>query len=1642
MKQLNFAVILFVLFLFTSSAFALTYRFDVNNGSWSQYNTGLADYQTDLLFNTFNRGFEGTDFNFNHHSGANQLICDSQFCSLYNNSSAEGIQHASRSSTYAHTGTYSLKINTDGSATELFWSKNRELVGDVNISFWAISSSVDPNEAWVGYIDDRNNFTIGATLSAGTETTWRHYSFVVPTGNYTWAVSGNTTEFYIDDISITRNNTGTFRTTNPQFCGSIASCSNILENLPAQQLGTLYWVVDYVAGASCGWAKNGVSQGAMTEAQTGMYYALIDAPVTSSGKIDLNLSASCSKIPFLTKTFFVSPTLYRYGLVGNGNFSTPDINFYSLVTNQAYCTTSWCGRFNNTGEYIASNNRFQAGLGASAGSATPIWKFKDGRETLLVRSGNWDTLIWSQEYASSATINFWINVWNVGTGVIEYGYVNDSNVFTQVGSDLTLTLGAWQYISYSIPAGNYRPAWHNTLNADYFLDHVTSSKVKQTSTMTVDNNLTSNYGLRGTNYAFNSSYLNGSSQPITDGNCFLGINGTYYTMNYNAGTQKYSYATGFVSDGTYSIHHTCGSDSYNDQNSTYSIIIATAGTQILTLTPIQNVEDYTISNFTPNVHLNLTNDTDDVIFSIINNSTPTEITFDWLNFANTNGKQYSVYTSTDGVDWTFNDSATFGDSASYNDPVQKIPTISGHSYSFADTLPNATKVYFKLVFNQLPLAWETIASSSDWVNINSPTIYTDTNNNKWDLFADSNYTPIRSYTSKRFPDLTSTDLTTGFEIQFTAYAEQASNLKIGYSIDGVDTTSTVQITTTAHRYSVPVDPTSNEARLLIKSDGNNTNVYVTDYAIVPKAYFTGRLEVLNDDGSPLQAIINEGISKAYIREAIPYTIRTSAYDKDGDLHRLSVQASIGGITIKTKDFFLKDATAKDKIFTWDELIEGFVDLDGNAVHPVGMRSIYIKAVLYNTAGESVSEQSTTVKILQYPYFESDIGFNLYSLNAKVGENPSVRLNLNQKDPSQLIGVKIYIYDVNHSLTSPNYSTTILNSALGCNTFNCSKNLLIDDYVFEAETQYRIAVQLLLKTEHDSLTNPLTLKIFNQQVTYRNFETARILQVFERTDHTYRNDEPIALVLQLRDVPYKNLSGDTTVYLTADICSASSGATCGTFGTTKFYPKSFIYDETTGYNYFYFDQLFYTDAGALLTDGNYIRFQANITDKKYTHKIANIPTATLADKCASASYGSLFNEGWFNMNFWDDLIGATERALFGCGTLTSPIVQTGDGEEVRILIDADHNVAGGQNQSIACLKIDNESFQNSLEQDLVCGVLWNRNQQNIDKFAFTIGNENSDFSKTGSTAQYISFDVPAEQLIFNDAFMLKQALNSEYGTDSIDTVGEMFFYGFDKLFSGVANPLTDVLEGTTKTGLITNFGFDINWSNQLDPTFVKGIFFFKVKGLKVVNQYDYIKQFPALENTNPKYFREFANQNKLKLPIQNTLVNVYANDLSNWNLVGNQLDSIEVASPLVIYAKPSYVQTGLDTNQKLVATTLKFNLTSDMLANNQTSTQRVFLPLTFSYLPPARTDFGAVFDDILFGTDSSGKPAGLLTNPVGFGFKNWFWFLLGVVALLVFSLILRNFRTGGGGVHIPFLSAFWEGMASKDYVNDIRKRRGR
>jgi hypothetical protein len=1427
---LIFLTILFYLTIFPISVSAFSYRADLNNGSWSQYTPDLASsfYAPDSQQSAYNRDFE-TDFNLTLTNPPTSPLCDDYWC-IWSPYPANSNQGRFVRSSDANQGNYSANFFKDILGETYVWQKN-ELAIDANVSFY-YKSLIEWKAGYFNSSADLNDVYFFTVFDSFVSADWKYVSYVLPTGNIKWGFKlghggepqGN---LFIDNIVITRNNAGTFfKGYSAPNCSSIFSCSNITD---ANKIGSnstrdLYWIADYVSGATCSISENGVSSGNMVEMSGGMYYYKISHKAYPSAYVDVNLSATCAKTPYATKSFFVSPRIY-----------------------------------------------------------------------------------------------------------------NDSNIQT---------------------------------------------------TMTTSNSLTGNIGYRGDIVTFLSLYLDDVGEPITNANCTLTIDGGTNAMTYNSSLEKYEYVKGFVADGTYPVTHSCSLGNYETKTTNYSVIIGNIATETLIISPIENISSVLLGFASNDVTISPTNNENKIIFSAENKSSGNYVVAYHVTNSLIDNRQYFVFTSSNGSDWAINDTINFS-------PIQKIPVSGGYLYSFNDTLLHNETKYYKLVYSQMPLAWGTIASQDYWANVNQPTEFTDENAHTWDLFQDSNYTSIQSYTTKYFGELVSSTLTTGYELQFTAYASTPMTLLAGYRANGTDNVLASSITTQPTRFSVPINPNDFYSQIIFESVGaTSARVYITDYAIVPRSYFVERLEILNEDGTIPQAIISGGTSVQYIQEGYKFRAIVKAWDINADLYRLRVEALLGGTIVKTFETKLSDLTSEGAILTLDNLYDGIIDFNGNASSPIPFRDLTVKATLINNSGDTVAEQYKAIKLLQYPYFGDDITFSAQSLNNKVGANPSFRITINQVLPEMLIGLQIRIYDSNHSFTTPNYQDTTFSADLACGA-TCQKTITATDFVYSAETNYRVAFIFLLKTENVAFGSAQITRIYNVPVSYRNFETQRMFQVFERQDFQYHNSEAIPLVLQMRDVPYQNMRASYDVYLTISECTAATGANC-TAQTTKFYPQKFVYDEATGYNYWYFNNYFYKDNGNPIGDGNFIRFTNVVTNLVGSNASTNTPT--LIAKCKDANYSaSLFNPLGFLMNYWADQFS-------GCGDPTKVpelISVLGDAEEKRIDVNNSRVITGGENQSLICIKTDTNTTYtiNGLAQTLNCIVIYRVGERQIDQFDFLLGNNYSDYSKTGTTAQYIKVSVPAIDVIFNDPYLMKQALAADYQTTT-NTLGEFAQQAFSKAFAGFANPLTRAITNANiaagNVNIITNVGADINWDGAFDPTIVSGVFLLQINGFTVTNQNDYLKDHAELATLDPTYFRQWAKDNNVTIPLKNTTIQVIANDFK-------VIERFSVPSPIVINELPSQTSstTSTDANGTITAgipipAKLNFKLTSDMISGNYAYVSRVYLPLTFSYVVP----------------DGSANP--ILQGAADFIFHNWIWLLLGFVTILGVSLVARNFGLLGAG----------------------------
>lgn len=1084
--------------------------------------------------------------------------------------------------------------------------------------------------------------------------------------------------------------------------------------------------------------------------------------------------------------------------------------------------------------------------------------------------------------------------------------------------------------------------------------------------------------------------------PVEQGLTFVGSKiKTIADLTSKTFSCSYNWDTSSALNGTWYLDIAGKGSSTVTDSSSSNFLLSNYLSSNLFITPIKNVSSVSYDAY--GASLQAGGSPDEMIWSSKNNVIGTIMPRYVLEGTFNSNKAAFVYTSTDGENWTFSDTLTFG-STMYN-PVQKIWDLDSYDFSFSDTLLISETTFYKIKFDDPALAWETIGGSTDWINVNPPTPKMDVGGEHyWDVFQNSELTKIYSYTIGEFPDLTSIDLDEGFYIQFTGYASEDIDLNIGYRDGGVLTGTEISLTTSPTRISVLVDPSGNDAQLAFNTISETpATVYLTDYAVIPIAYFYGTLGVSQFDGSLLKWVLRDGVPKAYVSEGIPFSFETKIYDRDLDLNELIIEARLNGILAKTYIFNI-DSLNLGKKFVFNEVIDGVIDYNGAASYLgslLPLSEFELKAVLVNSNDENVSEQKSNFYFLQYPYFPADLDFSIAPLSHKVGSFPSFSFVINQKRTDPFLGIVVSIYDVNHSRQNPNFGTIIYASELGCDTLiSCEKQITLDNWLYPPG-QFSLSVGALLTTEDQNFTNFLTLRDVGVLTSYVDFDTARVLQVFERSDNDptnqYTNTEQIPLVFQVRADTLENMQGNFAVYLTFDIYDGVAQDT----QTTAFFPERFIYDDLTGYNYWFWNDLLYTDEGELLPDGNTIGFRAHILPLGETAEIS-LPYG-LTNKCDS--YPSDFFYGTFLMNW----IGFVGDALYGCVDPADQVISYLSGSTIDI--NSNYTPRALQNHSVLCLKTDDQSeFDAQLGDEFICALLYLKSEEQIDKFSVKLANDHSDFGLVGNEKQYIEFEVDQESAMFNDVLMLRSALATEFDTgEDIYTLGQLISAGFDKLLP-YGQGVVDYTQWLAGEGFITNAGADINLEHQLDPNVVSGMFFFKVDGMSVINQYNYIEQYPELETLNPKYFRRFANNEGIDLPIKQALVRVYDRGFSVFK-------SFKVDSPLVIYSKPSEAQRAIDDNTseiKVIPTVLKFNFIVDMFSANETKGVRAFVPIVFSYFVPA---VPISLAGILAGL------ADVIEDPWGWAMRNWFLILMGVILSIIVCLNYARLKSGGTSINV-------------------------
>ena len=461
------------------------------------------------------------------------------------------------------------------------------------------------------------------------------------------------------------------------------------------------------------------------------------------------------------------------------------------------------------------------------------------------------------------------------------------------------------------------------------------------------------------------------------------------------------------------------------------------------------------------------------------------------------------------------------------------------------------------------------------------------------------------------------------------------------------------------------------------------------------------------------------------------------------------------------------------------------------------------------------------------------------------------------------------------------------------------------------------------------------------------------------------------------------------------CDAATAGNCFLIDI-NYSSDGFLYDTSTGYNYFFFRQIFVEKDLTRLSDANYFRIEGIVQDTEKKHQFTKNPL--LAGKCAS----------YESADFFANMLAAMNHYLFGCSANgTTPPIVTMDANtthEKRILIEVNHPISPPTQECFACLNADrNNVYVDSLKQDLYCFSVYTLGEASVDKFKLIIENENSDLSAK-EFQQFLEIEVPYELVYFNDVSLMKKSMEAEFGT-KINTLGDLIFSGINYLASGTLNILTHIPKKLTANGIINNVGFDCNFSKAFDPNNLTGVFIYKIKGLKVINQKDFEGNNPELESLDPKFFRKFAAIENINLPDEETIIEVFASDMVK--VATYTVPSFLVINEEVDQSTIRRENLNLDTNQEAPAyetapTVLRFNFISDLIYDNERQTIRRFVPITLSVI--------LVKNCGLFGLNCTGGIIDIFTRgDISWIINNWFLLFMAIVTLLVFGMIWRYYR---------------------------------
>ncbi len=1020
-----------------------------------------------------------------------------------------------------------------------------------------------------------------------------------------------------------------------------------------------------------------------------------------------------------------------------------------------------------------------------------------------------------------------------------------------------------------------------------------------------------------------------------------------------------------------------------------------------------------------------TNEQNDVVYKISNFTGAKTIGNRLLN-SNNSGKQYKVFVATeadfgDGI-WNFSDTLSFGSTT--NNAVQKIwqNTTEEYRYFFSDLFTNDEVQYFKLDYFEPAFHFPTLETAV-WDNQFSPSVQ-DLNGLITDIFSVSTFSNMASLlTEPEFPSIISNSLeNVNYVLQFTSRADAfvSGELNAGSVLNRSATPGTSLDLTTSYT-TLTVTGLNGGFMKIQSAASTGREFWFQNYAILERGFFVKSLEVFDSDGSELPVMIGDANSfSQYVVEGGEFMVNTAYLDPDGVIDRYEVTAYIDSVDITNKlKRWTFDVSEEEGLVQLTPVLDGLIDLTADAPD----RIVKLTLRLVDTNAQYYEIQSKTFSLRQFPSTTLDLFFNIRIDNKKIGDHPKGRITLDTIAPENIIGVEFNIQDNTDNNVSDFNKIFYKDQDFSCNAFDCSFDFEIEEYIFPSSDFYRVEGWVLVKTEEKGTKFSLLHKLLIVPVTWITFDTARIFQVAERTDRTYRNDEILPLVVQLRDSTGGSLRDSIHLFMQLQECNAADAGRCRFIDLNYAY-DSFLYDISTGYNYYFFRQLFVEEDFTKLSDGNYFRFRAFIEDPNRVHQTLYQPV--LADKCQDPD-PLTFYLNMLTMNFFNQ--GCTSAQF------TDEIVSFPDtnSHEARILIDADHVTGSPTQYWWQCTSPDqNNLYEDVLAQDIICSVFYLIKEKPIDKFRITIANENSRMSeKRDEFKQFIELEVPFELIYANDLGLMKQSMEKNFSTDSIDTVGEMI-QAQANFFLGALSPAIKFTgDGLLSTGLINNVGFNMgfeqtgndlnfNFNTLLDPNNVSGILTYRIRNLNIINKNDYETLFPLVKSISASRFIEYADSENIRVSSDPVMIDVFISDMK-------KVISKEIDSKLVIDEdlKQNRVNVqNADINSVIqfpsLPSRLRFIVTTDMIYNNEQLFKRLYLILPYTVILDSE-DLCGLFGVGCWFNDEEGSAGAIITKgDLSFFIINWFGLLAFISAVILISIAYTNFRKNGGiTVNLPF-----------------------